>query len=505
MRYFSGPTTNEKRLFRQNIILSAFAGSISVLALPPLHILPFLWLSFPLLLINIERSKSILSAMIMGWSFGFGFFTAGLYWICNALLIDTHNFAWLIPFAILGFGLGLGSFTALTSALTWKILHLSKKETPSPLRLIFVFALLWTFFEWIRSWILTGFLWNPLGSVWVCSVPILQIASLTGVYGLSFITVLFASFPYLFFFNRKRAILLNSMAILALLAISLWGYYRSATPYEMVPHVKLRLVQGNIAQTLKWSPQLVIEHLTKHLRLTQSSGFEKITHVIWSETAAPSLLGESETARAALARGVPENGAMIVGTIRRNRNPISHHLHWYNSLQILDQYGDIIGTYDKSHLVPFGEYVPGHSYIPFNKITQGIADYSAGSGPVTMPAIGILPSFSPLICYEDIFPSQVVTVKNRPHWLLAITNDAWFGMSSQPWQHLAAAQLRAVEQGLPVIRVANTGISAVIDPYGRILSSLPLGTEGVIDSELPDAIDRTIFARYLNWFKRHFF
>ncbi|MCH9020438.1 MAG: apolipoprotein N-acyltransferase, partial [Proteobacteria bacterium] len=288
-------------------------------------------------------------------------------------------------------------------------------------------------------------------------------------------------------------------AAAAALLVAVWagGSVRLAgAGDEAVEGVLLRLVQPNVGQHHKWKPELREALFARHLRLTASAGFERVTHVIWPETAVPFFLANEPARRRAVAAATPRGGALITGALRTTPEPTSPPKLW-NSLHAIDDAGRVVATYDKFHLVPFGEYVPFRRWFPtIAKLTYGATDFSAGPGPQTLRVPG-LPPFSPLICYEAIFAHQVVDSADRPAFLLNLTNDAWFGISSGPYQHFAAARLRAVEQGLPLARAANTGISAVVDGYGRITARLGLGREGVIDAPLPEALGGlTPYARW---------
>jgi apolipoprotein N-acyltransferase len=227
--------------------------------------------------------------------------------------------------------------------------------------------------------------------------------------------------------------------------------------------------------------------------LTRSPADIPPTVVIWPETAAPSYLDEDEGARRAMASLVPPGGLMLVGVLRGTPEGVEP-AHIWNSLQALDGNGDIVGQYDKAHLVPFGEYTPYSDLLHLPKLTPGSTDLSAGPGPQTLDLPG-LPPVAPLICYEAIFPGAIVDEAHRPAWMLNVSNDGWFGTSSGPYQHFAAARARAVEEGLPLVRNANDGISGVIDPYGRVIARLGLNAVGVVDSNLPQPAPPTIFAR----------
>jgi apolipoprotein N-acyltransferase len=259
-------------------------------------------------------------------------------------------------------------------------------------------------------------------------------------------------------------------------------------------------VQPSIPPGVKNDADLRSETLNKLLALTvQSPGYDRITHVIWPESAVPYLVERNDNVRRAMAGVVPPQGLLITGAVRVAPETGDLEQVW-NSAIALDQSGAIVGSFDKFHLVPYGEYVPLRSVFPFiSKITPGSMDFSSGPGPRTLHLPG-LPPVGPLICYELIFPGQVADRADRPQWLLSLTNDAWFGRSTGPYQHFASARFRAVEEGVPMTRAANAGVSGVIDAYGRVLAELPLDAVGVIDHGLPAAVPApTLFARYGNW------
>ena len=258
--------------------------------------------------------------------------------------------------------------------------------------------------------------------------------------------------------------------------------------------ITLRLVQGNIEQRLKWRPDLAAGHFGNYLQLSSDPHYGSVPDVtIWPETAVPAVLDGSEAVVRALKRAVPRDGVLITGAVRSTSRGVVPRGLW-NSVVAVTHKG-IIASYDKHHLVPFGEYVPARKYLPITKVTGGRTDFLSGPGPRSVKVLGV-PVFSPLICYEVIFPGAAVATGSRPRWLLNLTNDAWFGNSAGPHQHLAAARLRAVEEGLPLVRAANTGVSAIIDPWGRTLARLPLGQRGAIQRLLPAAMETPpVFAR----------
>jgi apolipoprotein N-acyltransferase len=457
--------------------LAVSFGALAALALPPVHALPLLWIAFPGLVWLIDGARSDRSAFAAGWWFGFGHFSLGLYWISYALWVDPVRFGWLIPFAVFGLGGLLGLFTGLASAAAHRL-------APAGVVRVLSLAAAWVLLEWVRSWFCTGFPWNLMATVWMPVLPVLQFAAVAGSYGLSLLTVAVAGLPAVLAEPGRSRRIAVAAGLAALAAVAGFGSWRlPAGPMPTVPGVRLRLVQADIEQTLKWRPEMRVENLRTHLELTLSPGFDQVTDVIWPETAAPSFLDHDAAARRAMAAATPAHGLLITGAVRGTDPKVTTFQVW-NSLQALNAAGDVVATYDKAHLVPFGEYVPLRHILPLDKITPGGTDFTAGPGAVTLDLPG-LPPAGPLICYEVIFPGEVVDRARRPDWLLNVTNDGWFGLSAGPYQHFAAARLRAVEEGLPLVRAANTGISAVVDPYGRVTEELPLGAQGVLDSSLP--------------------
>lgn len=480
-------------------LLAAFGlGLFSVAALPPFYVVPLLAVAFTGLLWLALGAKTPRAAFAIGWAFGFGHYAAGLYWITNALLVDAAKFGWLVPFAVSGLSLFLGLFAA---AALYALHHLRARGFAQGWAGPLGFALAWTAVEWLRGHILTGFPWNQIATVWAALPVMTQSVSLFGAYGLTLFTVAAAAAfaplgePGLPSLARRRALLL----LLPLALSAFFGVWRMNGASDAdVPGVNLRLVQGNIDQRLKWQDDVRVETARKYLALSAQPSVRPISAVIWPETALPFFLADEPELRAALGdlagrlAGQGHPGALVItGTPRAERAPY----RVWNSVQAVDARGEIVATYDKFHLVPFGEYMPLRGLLPFDKITAGTVDFSAGPGPQTIALPG-LPPASPLVCYEVIFPGNVTDRSARAGWLLNVTNDGWFGISTGPHQHLASARLRAVEEGLPLVRAANTGISAIVDSYGRLRGSLALGTAGVLDGALPAALPPTPYARF---------
>jgi apolipoprotein N-acyltransferase len=474
-------------------VLALLLGACATASLPPLYVVPALLVSFPGLVWLVDGSKAgrrpPWRAFVAGWLFGIGYFATGLYWVAHALLVDAAKFGWLIPFVIGGLAGGLGLFIGAATAVT----HLSRLHGPAR---VLVLAVAWTAGEWLRGHIFTGFPWNLIGSAWADIVPMMQSAAAVGLYGLSLLTVLIAALPATLAATAGGVQRWGGTVAAAVLLAALWsgGALRvAADPQATVPNLRLRLVQPDIPQSLKWDPALRERHLIHTMRLTREAGYEGVTHVIWPEAAVPFPLSADASLRQAIGTIIPPGGLLLTGAPRiAGQGPT---FQAWNSLYALDGSGAVLGTFDKFHLVPLGEYVPFRGILPLEKITPGIGDFSAGPGPRTITVPG-LPPFSPLICYEIVFGGAVIDPAARPAWLLNITNDAWFGISSGPYQHFASARFRAVEEGLPLARAANNGISGMVDPYGRVLASLGLGQMGVLDVSLPQPLAPTLYARY---------
>jgi apolipoprotein N-acyltransferase len=493
-------------------------GVVSVAAFAPFHAWPVLFLTFPCLVWLLDGiaaaasdrwTENVWRAAWTGWWFGFGAFLAGLYWIGIAFLVEADKFAWLIPFAITSMPAGLALFYAGACALamlSWK---------PGAHR-IFTLALAFFWVEWMRGHVLTGFPWNLWGYALAGSDALMQTTALFGIYGLTLLALLIFASPAaiagpLAIAGRKR-FLLPALCLALLGAGWVWGAIRLADPVEAVhAQVRLRIVQGNIPQADKWKPEKREQIFQSLLALSTqppaSSDVPAFTHLIWPETSVPFLFMLNDAiyvpqAREAFARLLPDGASMILGAERAEATKREDGQfvigRVFNSLFAMNAEAEVGAIYDKNHLVPFGEYVPFEDLLTklgIKQLTHLNSGFASGVQRRTMQ-VGKAPPFGPLICYEAIFPGDVTSEDDRPGWLLNITNDAWFGTSTGPYQHLHQARVRAVEEGLPLVRVANTGISAIIDGYGQIKASLPLNTAGVIDNPLPVALAQVPFSAY---------
>lgn len=463
-------------------LICLLAGMVGAYAFAPWFVWPALLVALTLLMIFLNAATSKKQIVLFGFSFGFGMGIVSLAWVSNALLIDNGAFAVFIPLVLLGLGCFMGIFFMIPALLSYFVQAGVKRWL--------AFVCWFVLFEWVRSWFLTGFPWNLIGSIWTNYPVLIQFASVMGVYGLSLMTLLLFTAPALL--PHKKPLSISLALVAFIIGGSLIRLYQ-AIP-EDVFGVQLRLVQPNIEQTLKWNPQRAEENMSTLIQLSRENN-AKISHVIWPESAVPYLLELNPDERLRLMGAVRQNGTLITGAMRvvnQEKRQLA------NSIFVIDDMANITGYADKSHLVPFGEYVPLRGILPFDKVVPISSDFVAGNGPTTRH-VPKAPPASMLVCYEIIFPRAVVSnTPQRPDWIINVTNDGWYGNSAGPYQHLGMAQLRAVEEGVPVVRVANTGISAVISPYGELLHTLALNQRGVLDSSLPRAIGKTFYATFGN-------
>lgn len=493
----------------------AAAGALTALAFAPVDLTPALFAMAGLLL-GVRSATTALRAALAGWLFAFGFHVAGLYWISNALTVNGDQHLWLIPFAAAGLPAFLALFTAAAAGLAKALVRRfdpNGANKRSGLGEWLLLAALLGLAEWLRGHVLTGFPWNLPAYAWDGVPAMLQAASVVGAYGLSLLTLIAATAPALLIDRsvpRRDRALAVVLVTAGTLAVGVWGGDRLARAEPgLREDVIVRIVQGNVPQRDKWNPALRPGHIRRYLELSAAArpptrrvaGLPRgarPTLVVWPETAVAFLIDDDSEAFAALAEVVPTGGALIFGAPRISRVGLrdGSEARVHNSVLTIGPGGDVRWVFDKHHLVPFGEYVPFRELLPVDRIVPGSRDFTPGPGLTTLSAPGV-PPVSPLVCYEVIFPGDVVAARGpRPEWLLNLTNDAWYGRSSGPYQHLAIARMRAIEEGLPLVRAANTGVSAVVDAYGRVLARLELGRTGTIDSPLPMALQKTAYSTY---------
>lgn len=475
---------------RSRFLLAFLAGVIAAASMAPVHAWPALLIAVPVLIRLLDQATPRAAALI-GWCFGFGYFLVSLYWIGIAFLVDAGTYGWLMPLAVTGLPAFLAVYWALACFLA------QRWWTKGSLRLL-VLAASFTLFEFLRGFLFTGFPWNAPGYAALASDGFAQAASVLGLWGLTFLVLAFAGVPMLLLERNFRMAGLFAAVFAAVWAA---GLLRLATPLPADTGVELRIVQPAIPQSDKWRFENAGEIFRKLLDLSASAREGKPALIIWPESALPFLLDEDEAARGAIARMLPEGAWLVTGGLRREIVGAAGGPDdlVFNSVLSIAHDGALGERADKFHLVPWGEYLPLEGLLAplgLRRLVTLPGSFMAGPGPATLHLAG-LPAFSPLICYEVIFPGQV-TGAERPAFLLNVTNDGWFGRSTGPYQHLDQARLRAIEEGLPLVRAANTGISAIIDAHGRLRASAALETQAVIDSRLPEALPPTIYVKLGN-------
>ncbi len=490
--------------WRRRLIAFA-AGALSALAIAPFNAWPILFLTFPTLVWLIDgagvgRWGGLAVAAAIGWWFGFGYFLAGLYWIGYAFLVDAPDFGWLLPIAVIGLPAVLAVYTALGVALARML------WTRGVLRILALGVAL-TASEWLRGHLLTGFPWNAFGYALTAPLALAQAASLFGIWGLTFIAIVVFASPATLSDDpteTRRPWLPLTLGIIVLAALGGFGAWRLAhTPTQLVDGVHLRIMQPNLQQDVRFNYSAKQEVMNRYIALSnrasgsQAQGIGDTTQLIWPESSFPFFLTREADALAQITNLLPQRSVLITGAIRLADPDHPAKSGVYNSIYVIDHAGSIAAVYDKVHLVPFGEYLPFERMLErfgLEELTEQRGGFLAGDRHRLIAVPGA-PIALPLICYEVIFPGEVMPPGRRPGWIVNVTNDGWFGISTGPYQHFEQARVSAIELGLPLARAANTGISAVVDPVGRIVNSLPLGAEGVFDAPLPRAIGAPIYAR----------
>lgn len=464
------------------LALAAALGAIAATGQAPSNLW---WLTVPSLALLAEvmvRRTGIGQLLWTGWLAGTGYFAASLFWIYEPFQVEAAIYGWMAPFAVVFMALGMALFWALAGAIS----ALGRRRASRAL----AFAVGLTATDLLRGYILTGFPWALVGHVWI-GTPVMQLAAYAGPIGLSALTMLLAVLPVVVARPAPRIALGSGAVVLAGMGWAIGTLRLAADPAPRDPEIRVRLVQPNARQELKWREDMWRLFLDRQLRASAPGDGPRPDLIVWPETSVPYLLdraGPFLEDMSMVAGGIP----VAVG-IQRNEGT-----RYYNSLAVIGPRGKVMAVYDKWHLVPFGEYIPfGDVFADFGihafAAREGYG-YSAGPGAQVL-SLGRAGKVLPLICYEAVFPQDLNAAPGRADWILQVTNDAWFGNLAGPYQHLAQARLRAVEQGLPLLRAANTGVSAVIDAKGRILQSLPLNTDGVIDALVPPSLRPTLYTR----------
>ncbi len=493
--------------------LAFLSGAIGALALAPFDYAPILIIPMSCAVWMLDGCayspdsgwrKRIRAAALVGWWQGFGYFTAGLWWLGNAFLVDADQFAWALPLGVLGLPALLALFNACGFALAGLL------WTLHPVRIITLATAL-ALSELLRGVVMTGFPWNAYGMALASILPLAQTAALVGLPGLTLIVVGLAAAPATLIGSTTTGhrLIAPGMAVLVLAGMAIGGSLRLDQPTIMRDHVLLRVIQPIIPQDDKFSMANAKTIMQTYIDLTlgdrhaASDPMDGVTHVIWPESAFPFILGREPVALQMIADMLKHKAILITGAVREERRisetpqgPVGQR-HFYNSAQVIGADGSILDSADKVHLVPFGEYLPFSDLLSqwgLRRFVTAPGSFSTGQSLRRLDLPG-LAGVTFLICYEAIFPGAVTPPDQRPSVLVNLTSDAWFGFSPGPHQHFAQARLRTIEEGLPMVRSANAGISAVIDPFGQIIKALPLGQENALTAPLPQALPPTLFAR----------
>ncbi|WP_313197331.1 apolipoprotein N-acyltransferase [Rhizobium sp.] len=477
------------------IALAVFAGAIGALALPPFGIFATLFISFTLLVWLIDGSTGnpgggvvsrLRAAFVIGWLFGFGYFVANLWWLGNALLVDAEEFAWALPLAVFGLPAYLAIFYGLATAL-------ARAFWSDGIGRLAALAAAFGVAEWLRSFVLTGFPWNAIG-YGAMPVPLMMQSDVVlGIFGVTVLAVFVFAAPALLGTGKGKVLGLAAAVLLAVAHVGFGAWRLNVADEKLAAgdgkKTTIRIVQPMIDQAQKLDDTNRAEIFDEHLRLTAAplkDGETRPDIVVWPETSVPFILTENPDALARIAEVLEDGQVLVTGAVRSENAGAGVAPRYYNSIYVIDSDGQIISAADKVHLVPYGEYVPYESILASLGITEAIAmpgGFTAASSRslLTLPGGALL---YPLICYEAIFPNEIGADVERTSAILNVTNDGWFGATPGPYQHFQQARLRAVENGMFLIRGANTGISAVVDPFGRVVQGLGYNQKGVIDASI---------------------
>lgn len=501
---------------RVRFLIGLLAGLLAALALPPLDLLPALALAFPVLVWSVDAvfhgelgiRNRLMQVWLVGWAFGIAYFTAGLWWLGAAFVTGGPQFIWLLPLGVLGLPAFLAIFPAFGLALAFLFWS---RGAGRILALAFGLGVS----ENLRSWVLTGFPWNSFGQVFANHIVLAQAAAWIGASGLGLLALVLFAAPATVAtgFGRSGRWGPSLLAVLVLAGMAGFGLLRlkpTGGPgvdfalLPVMPEIRLRIMQPNIPQDAKTFETLGPDLLRRYLELSDAArgahatGIADVTHLFWPESPFPYVLERNQEALAAISRFLPARTHLVTGAIRAEETGEARpRFRYFNAMQVLDKTG-IIAGYDKVHLVPFGEYLPFEDWLRAAGLQQFVSviggfTASPERRPLVIPG---LPAILPLICFEAIFPGEITLPPSGEAVMVVVTNDAWFGQTSGPHQHFAQARLRSIEFGLPLIRAANSGISAVVDPHGRILAKIGLGIADVLDSPLPRGLATTVYRRY---------
>jgi apolipoprotein N-acyltransferase len=482
--------------------LSFLTGVVSAYAMAPASFWPLMFIGLSAFYVLYAHGLKAWGATLLGFFFALGYFMTGLWWIGNALLVDGNEFAWVWPISVIGLPTLLSFFTAIACGIAYII------APPRSIRGFIAFIGCVGLAEWIRGHIFSGFPWNLYGYAWGDILPMAQFASIGGAYGLSLITIFWAAlagFLYIGKLDSRQKTILITLAVVSFGAIFGYGVLRlKNNPTAFNDKVQLQIVQPNIKQDMKWDPGELVRNFEKHLDLSRLQKGDKTkadtTIILWPETAIGPALANNETARDKIVEVLKTHTHktyLLSGLLDREEDDAGKRTY-FNSLGIFTEDGQMKNVYSKTHLVPLGEFIPFQDYIPLKPVVE-FSGFERGKGPSNIAFSGI-PIFSPLICYEIIFSGNVVSTREKPsEWIAAITNDGWYGFSAGPYQHFMHAVFRSIEEGLPVARSANTGISGLTDAYGRVLYKTQIYEDAVVMSDLPlKSQNATLFSAYGN-------
>lgn len=498
-------------------LLALLAGAAAALAHPPFGVLPGL-LGFAVLLRLGDQAgpdRALAPAFLWGWLAGLGYFAVSVWWVTGAFMVNAEAHGWMAPFALILLAGGL--------ALFWGGgLWLYRLARPRGLTRVLVFAGALALAEWVRGHVFTGFPWNLPGAAWRAGGAPSQAAALVGAYGLTWITLVIAATPGILpGLPRRQALAAGGAAVAVLAALYAGGAWRLVTaPAPNATAPLIRIVQANVDQKTKWRPENLDLIFNDYVSLSALAAPRRPDVIIWPEGALPAviddLLAPGQPYPARLAAALAPGQMLLMGANRVGLRE-GGGFDYFNTMVALQRTGadgqapsglEVMGVHDKYRLVPFGEYLPMGEVMTrlgLRSIVNMPADFTPGPPPRPLVLPG-LPPVQPLICYEALFPRFAAQSGGRAglraEWLLNVSNDAWFGASSGPWQHLNLASYRAIEEGVPMVRSTPTGVSGVIDSRGRLQAGawMSLGRRGVIDAPLPPPDGPTLYARLGNLF-----
>ncbi len=485
-------------------LVAFLAGAFAVLAMAPYDFFAACFVSFPLLVWLLDGAAGegrtslpgrLRPAFATGWWFGFGYFVAGLWWTGAAMLVEADAYAWAMPIAVLLLPAFLAIFFGFAAAL-------ARLLWSDGLGRILALAASLAVAEWLRTFLFTGFPWNPIGFA-AMPVPVaMQSVALVGMPGMNALAVFVFAAPALLAERRHRRLGI-ALAVLLVAAHLGWGFQRLNQPLPAdARSLTVRIVQPAIDQSEKWNTEVRDRIFLTLLDLSRSpsvDGQPRPELIVWPETSLPFLITEEPQALVALGEMLAEGQMLLAGAVRGEADPTAPDgARFYNSVIAIDESGVVADAVDKMHLVPGGEYLPLaglFAAIGIDQIVSGPGDFSPGADRHAMTvADGV--RAAAFICYEIIFPdlvaAGVASGTGEADLIVNVTNDAWFGDTPGPYQHFRQAQVRAVETGRAVVRAANTGISGAIDPRGRIVDALAMQTRGVVDLTLPVAVDQVM-------------